>query len=106
MDESLIPEKLLNAWRLPAKARRLRSQRRKFRFLDATHLRNDKSEGEKQPILLEKIIQLFFAFVLAGAFETEGRLLHERDGLAIWDTDKIEMEALSNDAMILLIESE
>jgi len=45
-----------------------------------------------------------FLFVLNGAFEAEGRLLHERDGLALWDTNEIEMEALSNDAIILLIE--
>jgi len=38
-------------------------------------------------------------------FEAEGRLLHERDGLALWDTVEIEMEALSNDAIILLIET-
>jgi len=43
-------------------------------------------------------------FVLEGAFEAEGRLLHSRDGLALWDTNEIEIEALSNDAIILLIE--
>lgn len=43
-------------------------------------------------------------FVLAGAFETEGRLLHERDGLALWNAAEIEIEALSNNAVILLIE--
>jgi quercetin 2,3-dioxygenase len=46
-----------------------------------------------------------FLFVLEGAFEAEGRLLHERDGLALWDTDDIEIEALSNDAIMLLIET-
>jgi len=45
-----------------------------------------------------------YTFVLVGAFEIDGRLLHERDGLAIWDTDKVEMEALSNDAILLTIE--
>ena len=43
--------------------------------------------------------------MIAGAFEAEGRLLYERDGLALFDTNKIEMEALSNDAMMLLIET-
>lgn len=47
---------------------------------------------------------ILYAFVLVGAFEIDGRLLHERDGLAIWDTDKVEMEALSNDAILLTIE--
>jgi quercetin 2,3-dioxygenase len=46
-----------------------------------------------------------FAFVLEGAFEVEGRLLHARDGLALWETTVIEMEALSNDAILLLIET-
>jgi hypothetical protein len=45
-----------------------------------------------------------YSFVLAGVFEIDGRLLHERDGIALWATDKIEMEALSNDAILLTIE--
>jgi hypothetical protein len=50
-----------------------------------------------------------FVFVIEGAFEVEGRLLHARDGLAIEQADesdsyRIEMEALSNDAVILTIE--
>jgi len=34
----------------------------------------------------------------------EGRLLHARDGLTLWETEEAEMEALSNDAIVLLIE--
>jgi hypothetical protein len=45
-----------------------------------------------------------FAFVLAGAFEVEGRLLHEKDGLALWDTQGVEIEALSNNALLLVLE--
>lgn len=49
--------------------------------------------------------QLFFAFVLAGAFEAEGRLLHASDGLALWNAPApIELEALSNDALLLVLE--
>lgn len=44
------------------------------------------------------------AFVVAGAFELEGRLLHEKDALALWDTNEIELEALSNDALVLVLE--
>ncbi len=48
--------------------------------------------------------QLLFAFVLAGAFEAAGRLLHEKDGLALWDAPApIEIEALSNDALLLVL---
>lgn len=44
------------------------------------------------------------AFVLAGAFELEGRLLHEKDSLALWNTGHVELEALSNHAIVLLLE--
>lgn len=44
------------------------------------------------------------AFVVAGAFELEGRLLHEKDTLALWDTAEVELEALSNDALVLVLE--
>jgi quercetin 2,3-dioxygenase len=48
-------------------------------------------------------VPLFAGFVLQGAFEAEGRLLHERGGLALWDAGEIEIEALSNNAILLLI---
>jgi len=47
-----------------------------------------------------------FVLAIEGAFEVERQLLHERDSLALWETGKAEMEALSNDndAIILVIE--
>ncbi|MBC6697087.1 pirin family protein [Hymenobacter puniceus] len=45
-----------------------------------------------------------FVFVLVGAFEVEGRLLHEKDGLALWDTAAVELEALSPAALVLVVE--
>jgi quercetin 2,3-dioxygenase len=45
-----------------------------------------------------------FTFVLSGAFEVEGRLLHEKDGLALWDTETMELEALSEHALLLVWE--
>lgn len=45
-----------------------------------------------------------FCFVIAGAFELEGRLMHERDGLALWNIRTAECEALSNQAVLLAIE--
>ncbi|MDO1450418.1 hypothetical protein Q0590_29355 [Rhodocytophaga aerolata] len=45
-----------------------------------------------------------FAFVVNGAFELEGRLLHAKDGLALWNTPQIELEALSNQAIIVTVE--
>jgi redox-sensitive bicupin YhaK (pirin superfamily) len=45
-----------------------------------------------------------FVFVIEGAFEVAGRLLHAGDGMALWETLEVEMEALSNDAIISVIE--
>ncbi|MES3016157.1 MAG: hypothetical protein V4721_00190 [Bacteroidota bacterium] len=45
-----------------------------------------------------------FAFVLGGAFEVEGRLLHPRDGLGLWNITEIEAEALSEGAVLLILE--
>ncbi len=45
-----------------------------------------------------------FAFVIEGAFEVQGRLLHAGDALALWDTPEVEIEAFSNQAILLMIE--
>ena len=45
-----------------------------------------------------------FAFVIDGAFEVQYRLMHARDGLVLWELNEIEMEALSSDAVIMLLE--
>lgn len=44
-----------------------------------------------------------YVFVLHGAFEVAGCLLHARDGLAISQPQEVEMEALSNEAILLLL---
>lgn len=46
-----------------------------------------------------------FAFVIAGAFEFQNILLESRDALCIWESSEIELEALSENAIILLIET-
>ncbi|MFN8344873.1 MAG: pirin family protein [Spirosomataceae bacterium] len=45
-----------------------------------------------------------FVFVIEGAFEVQNRLLHRRDGLSLTHVSEIDFEALSNDAMLLLLE--
>ncbi|RZL37332.1 MAG: hypothetical protein EOP00_28735, partial [Pedobacter sp.] len=40
----------------------------------------------------------FYAFIIDGAFEIEGKLMHARDGIALWNTENVEVEALSNNA--------
>jgi len=61
-------------------------------------------DGRKEATVHLSFTSTFYAFVISGAFEVDGRLLHEKDGLALWDTNKIELEALSNNAIILTIE--
>jgi len=53
---------------------------------------------------LKRENSLFFTFVIAGAFEVAGRLLHEKDGLALWDIAEVELEALSNNALVVVLE--
>ncbi|MFD1140420.1 hypothetical protein ACFQ4C_04845 [Larkinella insperata] len=45
-----------------------------------------------------------FVFSIEGAFEAQNRLLHPRDGLALWPLEALEFEALSNDAILLVME--
>lgn len=45
-----------------------------------------------------------YAFVIKGSFNIEGKTLNERDGMGIWDTDKINLTAETQDAEVLLIE--
>jgi redox-sensitive bicupin YhaK (pirin superfamily) len=45
-----------------------------------------------------------FIFVIEGAFEAQYRLLHSGDGLALWNIEDVEIEALSNNAVLLLLE--
>lgn len=46
-----------------------------------------------------------FVFILNGVFEVANRLLHDRDGLALTyrEDGEVEFEALSNDAVLLLL---
>lgn len=46
-----------------------------------------------------------YVFVIEGAFEVQNRLLHARDGLSLSSATEVEFEALSNDAMLLILET-
>jgi redox-sensitive bicupin YhaK (pirin superfamily) len=46
-----------------------------------------------------------FAFVVQGAFEVEQQLIEAGDGLAIWSLQEVECEALSSEAILMLIET-
>lgn len=44
------------------------------------------------------------AFVINGAFEFENRLIETKDALALWEMDSVEFEALSENAILLVLE--
>lgn len=60
-----------------------------------------RQEAELQPTTASSV---WLALVVQGAFEINNRLLEGRDGLALWRPSRIEMEALSNEAIVLVIE--
>jgi quercetin 2,3-dioxygenase len=45
-----------------------------------------------------------FVYILEGAFEVQYRLMEKGDGLALLNTRNMEIEALSNDAIILILD--
>lgn len=63
---------------------------------------------EEGTLTLNHESQGVFGFVIEGAFEFQNRLLEARDSVALWNDDneplQIEFEALSNDAILLIIE--
>lgn len=67
-------------------------------------LRLGRFMGRQETVYRVQPGNTLFAFVIAGAFELEGRLLHEKDGVALWDVAEIELEALSNHALVLVLE--
>ncbi len=45
-----------------------------------------------------------YAFVINGSFEIDGRELHARDGLGVWEAEAITFRSLSDGAELLLME--
>lgn len=62
---------------------------------------NGRSEALHQ---LSKPGNAVFVFIIHGAFEVQYRLLEARDGLMLWNLDEVDLEALSENAVILLAE--
>jgi len=62
------------------------------------------TDREKGNYKLQEKSNSLFTFIIDGAFEIEGRLVHARDGVTFWDTDDVEFEALSNNAILVNLE--
>jgi len=43
-------------------------------------------------------------YVINGSFEIEGRLLQDRDGLMLWNTQRVQIESLEEDSILLIFE--
>jgi quercetin 2,3-dioxygenase len=77
-----------------------------FGVLSKNHAFIGKYEGRKEGVYHLKNEQSgVLIFIIEGAFEVQNRLLHSRDCLTLADVEEVEFEALSNDAIILLIET-
>ena len=61
-------------------------------------------EGFSTDYSIKKSGNGVYAFVLKGDITIDETVLNERDGLGIWNTDKISIKANSQDAEILLME--
>jgi len=76
-----------------------------FKACNHTQLSIGKYDGRAEDLYkLSNQSNSVFAFVIEGAFEVQNRLLHARDGLALWNVQEVEFEALSNEAIILFTE--
>jgi hypothetical protein len=61
-------------------------------------------KGTKSDYQLKNENNGLYAFVIKGSFKIETHELAERDGLGIWNTNHLKIEALSTDSELLLME--
>ncbi len=88
-----------------------KSRNRLFRLLSASSdppgfsLLAGKFDGRTDCLYrLDNPLNTLFVFVIDGAFEVQNRLLHPRDGLSLSGLEELELEALSNDAVVVMME--
>jgi hypothetical protein len=65
-----------------------------------------KYDGRREDVLKFDSPSNVFTFIIEGAFEVQNRLLESRDGLSLKKIHELEFEALSNEAMMLIINAE
>ncbi|WP_229214204.1 pirin family protein [Dyadobacter flavalbus] len=61
-------------------------------------------DGREEGTFLCNSNKAIFVFIIEGAFEVQNRLLEKRDGLSLRNVSEVEFEALSNQAIILIME--
>lgn len=60
-------------------------------------------DGRREASLTIRETDNIFVYVMHGAFEVQNRLVETGTGLALWNTGRIDMEALSEEAVVLLV---
>ena len=70
---------------------------------DAWFHLGDFTKGKSDEYKIKKEGNGIYAFVLEGDVEIEGEQLNKRDGIGIWDTSSIKVQANEN-ARVLLME--
>jgi quercetin 2,3-dioxygenase len=91
---------------LAAPVLQTRNQLQEFKSLQGNFpfaLRIGVFDGRREAACGTAEFSQVFILVLSGAFEVEGRLLHERDCLLLGNTRQVEVEALSNGATIVIL---
>ena len=74
-------------------------------FFKNTNYKIGKYKGREEGVYkLNNPDNGLFVYIIEGAFEVQGRLLQQRDGLALWNVLNVYFEALSNDAIIIFLE--
>lgn len=63
-------------------------------------------DGRKEGTFICNLKKAIFAFIIQGAFEVQNRLLEKCDGLSLRNVPEVEFEALSDHAIILIMEVE
>jgi len=63
-------------------------------------------DGREESTFICNPSKAVFIFVIEGAFEVQNRLLEKRDGLSLRNVSEVEFEALSNNAILLIMEVE
>jgi quercetin 2,3-dioxygenase len=58
---------------------------------------------EEDAFIPENPARPIFTFIIEGAFEVQNRLLEKRDALTVWNAAELEFEALSQGAIILVV---
>ena len=64
----------------------------------------DFDAGKKADYIFKKAGNELYALVISGSFEIENIKLEKRDGLGIWETEKISIKANSQNSELLLME--